>query len=182
MDVKNLRSWVRQFKEGRTSCENNPKEPRPRTSRSEDLIARVEQMVMEDRRLSVRQIAVNEDVLTKFLPALREKRPKKAAAVLFHQDNAHRAAHVHQFFDNNNNFEVVPHAPYSPDLAPSDFWLFPTMKDTLRGCTFSSRSALATAIFQWSERTPKEAFAAAMQLWHERCEKCVRLQGDYVEK
>ena len=64
MDVKNLRSWVRQFKEGRTSCENNPKEPRPRTSRSEDLIARVEQMVMEDRRLSVRQIAVNEDVLT----------------------------------------------------------------------------------------------------------------------
>ena len=29
MDVKNVRSWVRQFKEGRTSCENNPKEPRP---------------------------------------------------------------------------------------------------------------------------------------------------------
>ena len=26
MDVKNVRSWVRQFKEGRTSCENNPKE------------------------------------------------------------------------------------------------------------------------------------------------------------
>ena len=64
MDVKNLRPWVRQFKEGRTSCENNPKEPRPRTGRSEDLIARVEQMVMEDRRLSVRQKAVNEDVLT----------------------------------------------------------------------------------------------------------------------
>ena len=48
MDVKNVRSWVRQFKEGRTSCEKNPKEPRPRTSRSEDMIARVEQMVMED--------------------------------------------------------------------------------------------------------------------------------------
>ena len=48
------------------------------------------------------------DVLrTKFLPALREKRPKKAAAVLFHQDNAppHRAARVHQFF-NDNNFEL----------------------------------------------------------------------------
>ena len=45
MDVKNMRSWVRQFKEGRTSCENKPKEPQPRTSRSEDMIARVEQMV-----------------------------------------------------------------------------------------------------------------------------------------
>ena len=31
-------------------------------------------------------------------------------------------------------------------------------------------------------RSPKEAFAAAMQSWRERCEKCVRLQGDYVEK
>jgi len=54
-----MRSWVRQFKEGRTSCENKPKEPRPRTSRSKDMIARVEQMVMEDRRLTVKQIAAN---------------------------------------------------------------------------------------------------------------------------
>ena len=30
-------------------------------------------------------------------------------------------------------------------------------------------------------RSPKEAFAAAMQLWRERCEKCICLQGDYVE-
>ena len=56
-EVRNMRSWVRQFKEGRKSCENKPKEPRPRTSRSEDMIARVEQMVMEERRLTVKQIA-----------------------------------------------------------------------------------------------------------------------------
>ena len=31
-------------------------------------------------------------------------------------------------------------------------------------------------------RSPKKAFAAAMQSWRERCEKCVCLQGDYVEK
>ena len=37
-------------------------------------------------------------------------------------------------------------------------------------------------IFQWSQRTPKEAFAVAMQSWHQHCEKCVRLQGDCVEK
>ena len=125
-----------------------------------------------------------EDVLRKkFLPALREKRPKKAAAVLFYHDNAppHRAARVHQVFDDNN-FEVVLRAPYSTDLAPSNFWLLPTLKDTLRVRTFSSRSALATAIFQWPQQTPKEAFAAAMQWWRQSCEKCVGLQGDYVEK
>jgi len=78
MDVKNVLSWVQQFKEGRTLCENKqkeprprtsrsedmivrvePKEPRPRTSRSEDMIARVEQMVLEDRRLTVKQIDAN---------------------------------------------------------------------------------------------------------------------------
>ena len=31
-------------------------------------------------------------------------------------------------------------------------------------------------------RSPKEAFAVVMQSWRERCEKCVCLQGDYVEK
>ena len=31
-------------------------------------------------------------------------------------------------------------------------------------------------------RSPKEACAAAMQSWRERCEKCVCLQSDYVEK
>ena len=31
-------------------------------------------------------------------------------------------------------------------------------------------------------RSPKEAFPAAMQSWRERCEKCVCIQSDYVEK
>ena len=44
---------------------------------------------------------------------------------------------------------------------------------------------LVTAACRWCVqllRSPKEAFAAAMQSWRERCEKCVCLQGDYVEK
>jgi hypothetical protein len=45
--------------------------------------------------------------------------PKNDAAVLFHQDNypPHPASLVHQFFDDDN-FEVVPLATYSPGLAP----------------------------------------------------------------
>jgi len=41
---------------------------------------------------------------------------------------------------------------------------------------------LITAIFHWSQRTPKETFAVAMQSWRKCCEKCVHLQGDYYEK
>ena len=56
------------------------------------------------------------------------------------------------------------------------------MKDALRGRSYESRSAVASAIFQWVSHTPKEAFAGAMQAWRERCKKCIRLEGDYVEK
>jgi hypothetical protein len=44
------------------------------------------------------------------------------------------------------------------------------MKDILYGRTFTSRVAIASAIFQWSKQTPKEAFAAAMVSWRRRCE------------
>jgi hypothetical protein len=51
------------------------------------------------------------------LSALREKRPKKVAAVLIQHDNAppHRAARVYQLCDDDD-FEVISRAPYSPDL------------------------------------------------------------------
>lgn len=56
-------------------------------------------------------------------------------------------ANVTQQFLPEKNFEVISHAFYSPDLAPRDFWLFPTMKDTLRGRTFTSRAVIASSIF-----------------------------------
>ena len=124
-----------------------------------------------------------EDVLwTKFLPALREKGPKRLQLCSFITTTLLLIGRlVYASFSTTTTSKFFPHAPYSPDLAPSDFWLFPTLKDTVRGRIFSSRSALATAIFQWSQRTPKEAFAVAMQSLRQHCEKCVRLQGDYVE-
>ena len=45
--------------------------------------------------------------------------------------------------------------------------------------------ALLSSLLTWCVqvlKSPKEAFAAAMQSWRESCEKCVCLQGDYVEK
>ncbi|XP_068081357.1 protein GVQW3-like [Anabrus simplex] len=62
MDVSKVRSWVRQFNEGRTSCDNKPKQPRARTSRSDDMIEKVERIVLGDRRITVEQIASSVDI------------------------------------------------------------------------------------------------------------------------
>ncbi len=40
----------------------------------------------------------------------------------------------------------LPHPAYSPDLAPSDFWLFHRLKRNLRGVSFPSLEHLKEAV------------------------------------
>ncbi|GFT32608.1 histone-lysine N-methyltransferase SETMAR [Trichonephila clavipes] len=51
---------------------------------------------------------------------------------LLHHDNA-RPHIVRSVLDvlQQNNVEMLPHSPYSPDLTPCDFWLFPQLKKPL---------------------------------------------------
>ncbi|KOX79111.1 Histone-lysine N-methyltransferase SETMAR, partial [Melipona quadrifasciata] len=64
---------------------------------------------------------------------------------VFQHDNArpHVALAVRQKllqFD----WDVLPHPPYSPDLAPSDYYLFLSLKNSLRGKSFKSISEIKT--------------------------------------
>ena len=56
---------------------------------------------------------------------------------ILHQDNvpAHNTLSVKQFLANKNITELE-HPPYSPDLAPCDFYLFPKIKSVLKGTHF----------------------------------------------
>ena len=77
--------------------------------------------------------------------------------------------------------EVVPHPPYSPDLAPADYFLFPTIKRELGGVSISGDSVKV----EWERacgRVPSDTFAAAFDRWIERLKKCVKVGGNYVEK
>ena len=71
---------------------------------------------------------------------VRRKRPEKwTNGFILHHDNApcHTSLLVRQFL-SNKNITVCPHPPYSPDLAPCDFWLFSKIKMTMRGKRFQS--------------------------------------------
>ena len=73
------------------------------------------------------------------------------------------------------------HLPYSPDLAPSDFWFFPKLKETLEG-HFSLDAEVEAAVRKWISSQPETFFMDRMNKWIERLEKCVAVNGDYVEK
>ena len=74
--------------------------------------------------------------------AIVEKRPEYATrheAIIFHHDNArpHVAIPVKNYLENIV-WEVLPHPPYSPDLAPSDYHLLRSMQNSLTGLRFTS--------------------------------------------
>ena len=49
-----------------------------------------------------------------------------------------------------NGYELIPHPAYSPDLAPSDFFLFPNLKKDIRGLHFrSDEEAIASKKKRW---------------------------------
>jgi histone-lysine N-methyltransferase SETMAR len=75
------------------------------------------------------------EALSKFLATFKKKRPNMAAGEwFFHWDNApvHTAAVVKDWMVARD-FRLIDHPLYSPDLAPANFFLFPTIKRQLAG-------------------------------------------------
>ena len=121
--------------------------------------------------------------LGRFLKIFRKKRPVMAQQEwFFHWDNApvHTAAVVQDWIAARG-VQMIRHPPYSPDLAPADFFLFPTVKKELAGRTLTPDTFKTS--WEGAVRTiAKEGFATAFRRWYERCQKCVRIAGGYVEK
>jgi histone-lysine N-methyltransferase SETMAR len=123
------------------------------------------------------------DALSKFLATFKKKRPNMAAQEwFFHWDNApvHTAAVVKDWMAARD-FRLIDHPPFSLDLAPADFFLFPIIKRQLAGKTLTQETF--KTMWEGVARTiAEEDYAAAFRRWYEGCEKCVRNGGGCVEK
>jgi len=75
-----------------------------------------------------------------------EENAQNCGDQFLHRDNApaHTALSVTRYLASPG-WTIVPHPPYSPDLAPCDFFLFPTMKKTLKGKRFATVEEMKTA-------------------------------------
>ena len=71
--------------------------------------------------------------------------------------------------------------PYSPDLAPRDFFLFPRLKNVLKGHRFEAREDIKRNSTKTLLDVPKEEFAKCFQQWQKRWAKFVAAEGNYVE-
>jgi len=113
---------------------------------------------------------------------LKEKpRGKVTKGVLFlHNTPAHRPL-ASQKKLAYLGFQRLDHPPYSPDLAPSDYHLFPRLKKQLKGCHFSTDTEVIAAGGTRLDGQTSEFFLSGLQKLEQRTMKCFELRGEYVE-
>jgi histone-lysine N-methyltransferase SETMAR len=85
--------------------------------------------------------------------------------VLLHHDNArpHTSLHTRETI-TKLQWTVLPHPPYSPDLAPSDYNLFSPLKDAIYGKKFEDDEEVISEIKKWLRQRPADGTAKAYRL------------------
>lgn len=122
-------------------------------------------------------------VLKKLKKYYKKRRPVtgfKHIRLLHDNAPAHTSAIVSAFL-KKEKVTVLPQPPYSPDLAPCDFFLFPKLKSFLAGRKYKSRQALGSAIHQYLITVPKSAYRDAFKKWIHRLKLCISSHGEYFE-
>ena len=119
------------------------------------------------------------EVLREFRKRFGWKRPAlfKSGQCHFHQDNVpvHNSILVTDYL-TQIGIQTVPQPPYSPDLAPCDFCLFPK----LRGCRYETIEEMKEAVMKVIDTLTQEDFHGACRKLLERY-KCIAAGGDYLE-
>jgi len=76
---------------------------------------------------------------------------------------------------------VLKHLAYSPDLAPSDFFLFPKIKETLKEKNFDdideNRNNTTAALKAILQNHFQNCFEGWTRCWN----RCIASQGEYFE-
>ena len=113
----------------------------------------------------------------------RKRRGKLIQGVLLLQDNARaRTLEVAMAAVTECGFDVLPHPPYSPDMVPSDFYLFQKLKFNLRGTQIGSNEGVIEAVNEYLEDQEKDFYLEGTRKLEQRWTKCIALKWGYIEK
>ncbi len=119
--------------------------------------------------------------LPQVFAAISEKRPKTGIKnIILHHDNArpHKASLTADYLEDIR-VVLMLHPPYSPDLAPCDFWLFKNLKKHLRGRKFSTEEEIDRAVDDFFESIKPEEWRRVYDKWQDRMKRCINARGDY---
>lgn len=128
--------------------------------------------------------AFYKDVLDRLLKRMRRVRPELLDSgnwwLLHDNAPAHKSIIVQEFLAKRE-VVCINHPPYSPDLSPPDYFLFPKLKLKMKGQRYESIESIEEAVTRELNGIEPEAFQRAMGNLYTRSKQCIALGGDYVE-
>ena len=123
-------------------------------------------------------------VLKRLRDSIRRKRPEMwtSGNWFLQHDNApsHKCLLVTQYLVKHS-VVTLPHPAYSPDLAPNDFSLFPTIKKGLKGRRFADIDDVKTATSTSLNELEQSFFQRTFQNLPNRWQRCIDVFGEYFE-
>ena len=123
------------------------------------------------------------EVLPKVFENFTKKRERRTMRnVMLHHDNAtsHKTKAVTNYLEEKR-IVLLPHPPYSPDLAPCDFFLFPEIKKKLAGRHFDRIENLARAVKAITDNIETHEYEKCFKDWQIRLKRCIEVHGEYFE-
>ncbi|GBM25953.1 Histone-lysine N-methyltransferase SETMAR [Araneus ventricosus] len=113
----------------------------------------------------------------------RSRRAILTSGDVFIHDNARpHSAIVTQQLLEQFKWDVCDHPAYSPDLATSDFHLFPELKNSLGGQSFQKNEEIQSSIKAHLTSLAATFFEEGIGNLVYRYDKYLNVHGDYVEK
>ena len=188
------KTWIHHFilesnqqsPEWTAAGESRPKQPKTQTSAGKVLAS-----VFWDAQsiLFIDYIEKGRTINSKYYIAvlvyLKEEITKwpqmKKEKVLFHQDHlCHKLiatmAKLHEL-----HLGLLPHPPYSPDLAPSNYWLFADLKRIFQEKWFGTNEVISETEVYF-EPKDKLFYQKGIKLLEKHWNQCIILEGDYVDE
>jgi len=122
------------------------------------------------------------DVLERLRKRFRRVRRDIADDWVLQHDNApaHTALSIQEFLAKKN-IPVLPHPPYSPDLAPCNLYLFPKLKSKLKGRHFGTMVNIQKIVTDELNTLTENDFKYCYDQWKKRWNHCVTSQGSSLE-
>jgi len=111
----------------------------------------------------------------------KQRRMLTKGVILLHNAWPHTAARTNALI-KLFNWEIFDHPPCSPDLAPSDYHLFTKMKVWLATQRFHTNEELMDGVNNWLHNLAAPFFDEGLQKLVSRYNKCLNVDGNYVEK
>ena len=124
------------------------------------------------------------EVLKRLRENVRRKRPdhwRNNKWLLHHNNALAHAALLTRRVLTDNNMIVMPHPPYSPDLAPSDFFLFPKLKMKLKGRRFQTLEEIQAESQAVLKALRENDFQECFKNWQHRRDGSQASEGEYFE-